>query len=62
MRVKAIVVLLFCLIISACSSTDSSKASKTEIPEGYSEEMFSYGEEVLDITQKFVDGTINKNS
>ena len=62
MRVKAIVVLLFCLIISACSSTDSSKASKTEITEGYSEEMFSYGEEVLDITQKFVDGTINKNS
>lgn len=62
MRVKAIVVLLFCLIISSCSSTDSSKASKTEIPEGYSEEMFSYGEEVLDITQKYIDGELNKNS
>jgi len=48
-------ILLIMLILTACSNS-------TKVPEGFSSEMFKYGQDVIEITQKFIDGKNNQNS
>lgn len=50
-----ILIFLLTLMLTACGNS-------TKVPEGFSPEMYAYGQDVIEITQKFIDGKNNQNS
>lgn len=56
---KGFLFLLFSLLfLSSCGNSNSESIT---IREGFSPEMFSYGEDAIEITQSYIDGKTNRN-